>query len=67
MSSIYKHLKFLLLGVLISLATLYCSLDLLPKVFTVLPSYPALLAILVSVVLGFGSAGCIMYFKCGAQ
>lgn len=63
----YKHLKFLFLGVLISLVALYSLLDLLPKAFTVLPSYPALLAIFVSIALGFGSAGYIVHFKRGVQ
>jgi hypothetical protein len=50
-----------------SMVAAYISLDLLPKVFTVLPSYPALLAILLSIALGFGLAGYITYTKRGGS
>jgi hypothetical protein len=49
-----------------SLVATYISLDLLPKVFTVLSSYPALFAVLGSTIVGFGLAGYITYSGRGA-
>ena len=67
LSSILKHLKFVVLGIMMSLVAAYISLELLPKAFTVLPSYQALLAILLSSFFGLGLAFYITYINRGGS
>jgi hypothetical protein len=52
-NGVLVSLKFIIIGILISLVLIYLSLELLPKDLTVLPSIESGVAIAASVVIGF--------------
>lgn len=58
-----NFIKFGLIGLILSIALTYLSLELLPKVFTVLPSHPALIAIVLSVAIGFAISAYFTFAK----
>lgn len=63
MAELVSAVRFIAYGAGLSVVLTYIALELLPKVYTVLPSWEALFAIVISVALGFGLSAYIVYFR----
>ncbi len=56
-----KHLKFLLLGLILTPFLVYLCIELLPKTFTIYPNHIALLAICTGILVSFIAAAIVVY------